>query len=142
MIELRRHFHRHPEVSFSEHETSKYLGERLQQLGLELKPCPTETGVVAILDTGRPGKTVMLRADIGGRGERGLEHEVPDPLFGCQRERERGAEWATSKHSCFHLSRIGTAEQTTVLRRISQDSQDRQRQLLGKSIKGAFQERP
>jgi amidohydrolase len=64
VIELRRHFHRHPEVSFSEHETSDRLRERLRQLGLELKPCPTETGVVAVLDTGRPGKTVMLRADI------------------------------------------------------------------------------
>jgi amidohydrolase len=66
VIELRRHFHRHPEVSFSEHETSRQLGERLRQLGLELKPCPTETGVVALLDTGKPGKTVMLRADIDG----------------------------------------------------------------------------
>jgi amidohydrolase len=64
VIELRRHFHRHPEVSFDEHATSKRLADRLQELGLELKPCPTETGVVAILDTGRPGKTVMLRADI------------------------------------------------------------------------------
>jgi amidohydrolase len=66
VIELRRHFHRHPEVSFSEHETSRQLGERLRELGLELKPCPTETGVVALLDTGKPGKTVMLRADIDG----------------------------------------------------------------------------
>ena len=64
VIELRRHFHRHPEVSFSEHQTSRRIGDRLQELGLELKPCPTETGVVAMLDTGRPGKTVMLRADI------------------------------------------------------------------------------
>jgi amidohydrolase len=64
VIELRRHFHRHPEVSFSEHETTDRLRERLRQLGLELKPCPTDTGVVAVLDTGRPGKTVMLRADI------------------------------------------------------------------------------
>jgi len=66
VIELRRHFHRHPEVSFSEHETSRQLGDRLRELGLELKPCPTETGVVAMLDTGKPGKTVMLRADIDG----------------------------------------------------------------------------
>jgi amidohydrolase len=64
VIELRRHFHRHPEISFGEHETSTFLGERLRQLGLELKRCPTETGVVAMLDTGKPGKTVMLRADI------------------------------------------------------------------------------
>ena len=66
VIELRRHFHRHPEVSWSEFETSRQIGARLTQLGLELKPCPTDTGVVAMLDTGRPGKTVMLRADIDG----------------------------------------------------------------------------
>jgi amidohydrolase len=66
VIELRRHFHRNPEVSFSEHETSRQLTERLRGLGLEIKPCPTETGVVALLDTGKPGKTVMLRADIDG----------------------------------------------------------------------------
>ena len=64
VLELRRHFHRHPELSFGEHETSLQLSERLRQLGLELKPCPTATGVVALLDTGKPGKTVMLRADI------------------------------------------------------------------------------
>ena len=33
-------------------------------MGLDLESCPTETGAVALLDTGRPGKTVMLRADI------------------------------------------------------------------------------
>jgi amidohydrolase len=64
VIELRRHFHLHPEVSFEERDTSRFLGDRLKELGLELKPCPTETGVVAMLDTGKPGKTVMLRADI------------------------------------------------------------------------------
>jgi len=54
VIELRRHFHRHPEVSFSEHETSRQIADRLHELGLEIKPCPTETGVVALLDTGKP----------------------------------------------------------------------------------------
>ena len=64
VVDLRRHFHKHPELSFSEQETSLYLRERLRELGLDLKTCPTETGAVAMLDTGRPGKTVMLRADI------------------------------------------------------------------------------
>src|SRR3981081_1456831 len=66
VIELRRHFHRHPAVSFSDQETSRQLDSRLRHLGLEIKPCPTDTGVVALLDTGKPGKTVMLRADIDG----------------------------------------------------------------------------
>src|SRR5205823_365509 len=47
-----------------EHETTVDLKERLRELGLDLETCPTETGAVAVLDTGRPGKTVMLRADI------------------------------------------------------------------------------
>jgi len=64
VVELRRQFHRLPEVSFIETATSVRIAERLRELGLELKRCPTETGVVAMLDTGRPGKTVMLRADI------------------------------------------------------------------------------
>src|SRR5690349_7891383 len=64
VVDLRRHFHKHPEVSFGEHETSRYLKERLRELGLDLKESPTETGAVAVLDTGRPGKTGMLRAYI------------------------------------------------------------------------------
>lgn len=88
VIELRRHFHRHPEISFAEHETSRFIGERLRQLGLELMPCPTETGVVALLDTGRPGKTVMLRADIDAlpiHEESGVEFEshVDGKMHAC-----------------------------------------------------------
>src|SRR5205823_14004177 len=64
VVELRRHFHRHPEVSFSEQETSVKISERLRELGLEVQPCPTETGAVAVLDTGRPGTAVLPRADI------------------------------------------------------------------------------
>jgi amidohydrolase len=64
VVDLRRYFHRYPEVSFSERETSRYLKDRLREMGLDLESCPTETGAVALLDTGHPGKTVMLRADI------------------------------------------------------------------------------
>ncbi len=64
VVDNRRHLHRHPEVSFAEHETSRFIEERLRSLGLAVQECPTPTGAVAILETGRPGRTVMLRADI------------------------------------------------------------------------------
>ncbi|HLH68874.1 MAG TPA: M20 family metallopeptidase [Candidatus Dormibacteraeota bacterium] len=64
VIDIRRHLHRRPEISFEEHETSRFLEAQLSALGLAVQPCPTETGAVARLDTGRPGRTVMLRADI------------------------------------------------------------------------------
>src|SRR2546428_3637117 len=78
VVDLRRHFHKHPEISFSEHETTRYLKERLRELGLDLETCPTETGAVAMLDTGRRGKTVMLRADIDAlpiREESGVDFQ-------------------------------------------------------------------
>jgi amidohydrolase len=64
VVDTRRHLHSNPEVSFDEHETSSFIAERLGALGLAVQECPTETGALAVLDTGRPGRTVMLRADI------------------------------------------------------------------------------
>ncbi len=76
VIDIRRYLHRRPETSFEEHETSRFLEARLNALGVAVHPCPTETGAVARLDTGRPGRTVMLRADIDAlpiHEESGLE---------------------------------------------------------------------
>jgi amidohydrolase len=64
VVDNRRHLHRNPEVSFDEHDTSRFIEDRLRALGLAVQPCPTATGALAVLDTGRPGRTVMLRADI------------------------------------------------------------------------------
>jgi amidohydrolase len=64
VVETRRHLHLHPEISWEEHATSSFITDRLRTLGLRVDPCPTDTGAVAFLDTGRPGRTVLLRADI------------------------------------------------------------------------------
>ena len=64
VVDNRRHLHRNPEISFAEQETSRFVEDRLRGLGLAVQDCPTETGALAVLDTGRPGRTVMLRADI------------------------------------------------------------------------------
>jgi amidohydrolase len=64
VVENRRHLHRHPEVSFEERDTSRFIEDRLRSFGLDVQECPTPTGALAVLDTGRPGRTVMLRADI------------------------------------------------------------------------------
>ena len=64
VVDLRRHLHRHPEVSFDEAQTSHLIRARLEEIGLSVHECPTETGAVASFDGGRPGATVMLRADI------------------------------------------------------------------------------
>ncbi len=63
-VEWRRHLHRRPELSFHEHETSRFVEETLASFGgLELSR-PTPTSVLARLVTDRPGPVLALRADI------------------------------------------------------------------------------
>ena len=60
----RRHLHMHPELRFQEFKTAAFVAERLRLLGLQVQTGIGGTGVVALLRGGRPGKTVMLRADM------------------------------------------------------------------------------
>jgi amidohydrolase len=60
----RRHLHEHPELGFQEHETAKFVAERLRAHGLQVQTGIAETGVVGTLRGDKPGKTVLLRADM------------------------------------------------------------------------------
>ncbi|WP_245602732.1 amidohydrolase [Solirubrobacter soli] len=87
VVAWRRHLHRHPEISFHEHETSAWVAERLDGFGLTVER-PTETSVLARLRTGRPGPTVALRADIDAlpiQEESGVEFasERPGAMHAC-----------------------------------------------------------
>ncbi len=64
MVDIRRDLHAHPELAFEEHRTTQVITDRLVELGFEIRPCPTITGVVALLAGSRPGKRVMVRADM------------------------------------------------------------------------------
>jgi amidohydrolase len=63
-IALRRALHQHPELGFQEFNTSRIVAERLRGLGLEVQTGIAGTGVVGLLRGGRPGRTVLLRADM------------------------------------------------------------------------------
>jgi len=64
VVALRRDFHRHPELGFEEHRTAGIVAEGLRALGYEVATGIGGTGVVGLLRGRRPGKTVMLRADM------------------------------------------------------------------------------
>src|SRR5262245_54039624 len=64
MVATRRDFHAHPELGFEEVRTSGIVAERLKKLGLEPKTGVGRTGVLARIKGGKPGKTVLLRADM------------------------------------------------------------------------------
>jgi len=64
VIEWRRHFHAHPELSNREFDTASTVAEFLRSLDMEVTTDIAHTGVVGILRGGRPGPVVGLRADM------------------------------------------------------------------------------
>ncbi|MDQ6767823.1 MAG: amidohydrolase [Candidatus Eremiobacteraeota bacterium] len=64
VIELRRDIHAHPELGFEEVRTADLVANRLRRLGYDVKTGIAQTGVLGILRTGKPGRCVLLRADM------------------------------------------------------------------------------
>ena len=61
---LREDLHRHPELSHQEHRTTALIQERLRSWGIPILDFHLDTGVVARISGGRPGKLLALREDI------------------------------------------------------------------------------
>jgi len=64
LLEWRRHLHQHPELGNREIETAKFVADKLRSFGLEPRTGVAKTGVVAVIEGGRPGPVVALRADM------------------------------------------------------------------------------
>ncbi|MFA9423801.1 MAG: amidohydrolase [Sedimentibacter sp.] len=64
IIEQRRYLHTIPELSLQEKNTTKKLVEELEKMGMEVITFSDYNGCIGVIKGGKPGKTVMLRADI------------------------------------------------------------------------------
>jgi amidohydrolase len=65
VVEWRRDFHQHPELSNQEFRTAKIIADHLRALGMEVETEVAHTGVVGTLRGGN-GPVVALRADMDG----------------------------------------------------------------------------
>jgi amidohydrolase len=64
VVENRRHLHAHPELSFHEYQTSAYVAQKLDELGIKYQKM-ANTGLVAIIQGDKPSDVVVaLRADM------------------------------------------------------------------------------
>jgi amidohydrolase len=97
LVRFRRDLHQIPEAGLAEHKTAAYIAENLHQLGLEVHTGVAGTGIKAILRTGRPGPTLLYRADMDGL-----------PI-----EEQTGHAWASTHpgmmHACGHDGHMAMA---------------------------------
>ncbi|MRG48845.1 amidohydrolase [Chitinophaga sp. SYP-B3965] len=65
LIACRHHLHSHPELSFQEYETSKFIQAKLDEYGISYRAGVAGTGVVALIEGKNPSKKIIaLRGDI------------------------------------------------------------------------------
>ena len=63
-IEIRHEIHANPELSFHEFATSRIVCRELDRIGVPYEESPCKPGIIATIDSGKPGKFLMLRADM------------------------------------------------------------------------------
>ena len=63
IVAIRRDVHAHPEQGFKETRTSDLIERKLKGYGIEVKRV-CETGIIGLIRGGRPGPTILIRADI------------------------------------------------------------------------------
>lgn len=65
IVALREQIHQYPELGNREFETAKLVEAHLRSLGIEdIRTGVAHTGLVAVLEGGRPGPVIALRADM------------------------------------------------------------------------------
>ncbi|MEQ1881305.1 MAG: amidohydrolase, partial [Burkholderiales bacterium] len=98
IIGWRRDFHQHPELSNRETRTAGVVAEHLRSLGLPVQTGVAHTGVVALLDSGKPGPVIALRADMDALP---VAEEVNLPFASKARSTYNGQEVGVM-HACGH----------------------------------------
>ena len=62
--EWRQHLHKNPELGLEEHETSKFIQARLDEMGVEYHTGFAGTGVIGVIKNGTSDRSIGLRGDI------------------------------------------------------------------------------
>ena len=102
LIEIRRDLHAHPELGFEEVRTAGIVAAELSRMGIAPRTGVGGTGVLGVIEGGRPGPTLAIRADMDALP---IQEETGLPFA----SRNEG-----KMHACGHdihtTTLLGTAE--------------------------------
>ena len=109
---MRRDFHQNPELSFEEFRTAEVVARELNLLGLDkIETGVAKTGVVAILEGGKPGPVVLLRFDMDALPiveETGAEYTSQNPgvMHACGHDAHTAIGLAVAKILASHRDEL------------------------------------
>ena len=100
-ISWRTYLHENPEVSEKEYQTAKYLKAECEKLGLIVEDAANTTGFTALLDTGKPGKTIGIRTDIDAL-------PIGESQYNLKNKKTVVSKIDGVSHACGHDSHMAT----------------------------------
>ena len=124
VIQWRRHLHQYPELSNREFKTMAFIAENLKGIDVTIETGMAHTGVVAVLDTGKPGPVIGLRADMDGLP---VYERVKIP-FASKEETDYLGQKVGIMHACGHDSHVA------ILMGVAKMLSDMKKDLKGKIV--------
>ena len=116
VVAWRRDIHANPELSNREFRTSELVAEHLHDLGIEVQTGVAHTGVVGVLEGGKPGPVIALRADMDALP---VTEKTGLPYASKVRDEYQGREVGVM-HACGHDNHVailmGAAEVLAAVR--------------------------
>lgn len=98
LIDLYKHFHANPELSFQEAKTAARLAEELRHAGFEVTTGVGKHGVVAVLKNG-DGPTVLVRSDLDGLP---VKEQTGLPYASTAMAKDDSGKEVPVMHACGH----------------------------------------
>ncbi|MBM4160787.1 MAG: amidohydrolase [Ignavibacteria bacterium] len=106
LIEMYKHLHAHPEISYQEEKTAAFVAHELRRLGFEvtervgkyMEPSRVSYGVVGVLKNGE-GPTVFVRTDLDALP---IEEKTGLPYASSVKTRSDAGEEVSVMHACGH----------------------------------------
>ena len=98
VVDWRRDFHQHPELSNREVRTGQKIADALRAMGLEPTTGVAGHGVTAVIQGGRPGPRIALRADMDALP---VTEQTGLPFASTAKGEYRGQEVGVM-HACGH----------------------------------------
>ena len=112
MAQWRQRIHAWPELGFEEERTSALVAEVLESLGLEVHRGLGGTGMVAVIDSGVPGPSIGLRADMDAlpmdeQNDLPFRSQRPGVAHTCGHDGHTAALLGTARHLVAHPPKTG-----------------------------------
>lgn len=111
ITEWRREFHQYPEIGFEVTRTAGRVAELLKEFGLDVRQGFAKTAVLGILDTGKPGRTIAVRADMDALGmqdeiEKDYKSKVDGVCHACGHDAHTALVLGLAKFMADHRENI------------------------------------